>query len=101
LKFSLGIIAVVVLAIVGSSIVARRRGYLGMGGSTVVRCRKGHYFTTIWIPGVSMKAVRLGWLRFQYCPIGKHWTFVKPIKDATLDEDQLLFAKEHRDIRIP
>jgi hypothetical protein len=26
-----------------------------------VRCRRGHLFTAIWIPGISFKAVRLGW----------------------------------------
>ena len=91
----------VVLAIVGVSAIARRMGYSGMGGNTVVRCRKGHYFTTIWVPGVSLKAIRLGWLRLQYCPIGEHWTLVKPIKNADLTEDEIAFAHDHRDIRIP
>jgi hypothetical protein len=38
------------------------RGYR-IGGNLVVRCRKGHLFTTIWIPGASVKAVRFGWWR--------------------------------------
>jgi hypothetical protein len=32
-------------------------------------------FTTVWIPFESLTAVRLGWVRFQYRPAGKHWTF--------------------------
>ncbi len=50
--------AVVGLHLIGT-IVARRRGY-PLGGNAVVRCRQGHLFTTIWIPGASLKAVRLG-----------------------------------------
>jgi hypothetical protein len=36
------------------------RGY-PIGGKLIVRCRQGHLFTTIWIPGASLKAIRLGW----------------------------------------
>jgi hypothetical protein len=87
-------------AIILSIIVARLLGY-GMGGNTVVRCRRGHLFTTIWIPGGSLKAVRLGWARFQWCPVGRHWSIVTPVKEADLTEDQRRFAREHRDFRIP
>jgi len=95
------VLAVVVIALVGGTIVARRRGYSGPGGNTVVRCRRGHLFTTIWIPGVSVKAVRLGWARFQYCPVGKHWALVSPVKDADLTDEERRFAHEHRDVRLP
>lgn len=44
-------------------VVARRRGSL-IGVNTVVRCRDGHLSTTLWIPGASLKALRLGWWRF-------------------------------------
>jgi hypothetical protein len=42
----------VIATYVVGTIVARRRGYM-VGTSTIVRCRSGHLFTTIWIPGVS------------------------------------------------
>src|SRR5512142_2152102 len=42
-----------------------------VGGRVVVRCRHGHLFTTIWIPGVSAKALRLGLWRFQRCPVAR------------------------------
>jgi len=61
----------------------RRRGYR-VGLDTVVRCRDGHLFTTIWIPGASLKAVRLGTVRIQYCPVGRHFTVVRPVKEAEL-----------------
>jgi hypothetical protein len=76
------------------------RGYR-MGGNLVVRCRKGHLFTTIWVPGASLKSVRLGRLRFQYCPVGKHWSIVTPVRESDLTEEEKRVASEHRDIRIP
>ena len=75
-------------------------GAPGMGGNTIVRCRKGHLFSTIWIPGASLKAVRLGWFRFQYCPVGEHWTLVRPVRDQDLSEDQRREAVEHHDNRV-
>ena len=83
-----------------STIVARRLGY-NMGGNVVVRCRKGHLFTTIWIPGVSLKAVRLGWARFQRCPVGKHWSLVTPVRKSDLTDEERRVAAESRDVRIP
>jgi hypothetical protein len=87
-------------AIILSIIVMRLRGYR-MGGNVVVRCRQGHLFTTIWVPGASLKAVRLGWGRFQWCPVGRHWSIVTPVKEADLTADERQFASEHRDIRVP
>ncbi|MHB1087482.1 MAG: hypothetical protein ACYC19_01820 [Acidimicrobiales bacterium] len=97
----LGIVAVVVASYFVATLVARKRGYAGLGGNTVVRCRSGHLFTTIWVPGVSLKSLRLGWWRFQYCPIGKHWSVVSPVKVATLSDEERESAAEARDIRLP
>lgn len=72
-----------------------------MGANTVVRCRRGHLFTTIWIPGGSLKAVRLGWWRLQRCPVGRHWSLVTPVKVADLTAEEKQGASEHRDVRIP
>ena len=72
-----------------------------IAGNVVVRCRQGHLFTTIWIPGVSMKAARLGWWRFQRCPVGRHWTLVTPVRESDLTEDERRIARETRDVRIP
>jgi hypothetical protein len=77
-----------------------RRGY-GVGGNVVVRCRADHLFTTIWLPAVSLKSLRLGLWRFQYCPVGKHWSVVTPVKRAELSSGELQDATEHRDIRVP
>lgn len=77
-----------------------RNGF-GLGGAVVVRCRQGHLFTTIWIPGVSLKAVRLGPVRFQRCPVGRHWSLVRLAARSALSEEEGRFADEHRDTRIP
>jgi hypothetical protein len=93
------LIAVAVLY-VARTVAARRRGY-PVGGTVVVRCRKGHLFTTIWVPGVSLKAVRLGGARFQHCPVGDHWSLVRPVRDADLTDEDRAIAARHRDVRIP
>ena len=72
-----------------------------VGGNVVVRCLQGHLFTTIWIPGASLKAIRLGWWRLQRCPVGEHWTLVAPVRDADLSDEERLIAEQHRDIRMP
>ncbi|HEY1366129.1 MAG TPA: hypothetical protein VGF23_03410 [Gaiellaceae bacterium] len=85
---------------VATAIVARSRGY-ALGWKALVRCRQGHLFTTIWLPGVSVKSLRLGWWRVQRCPVGRHWTIVHPVKESDLSESERRDAREHRDIRIP
>ena len=87
------IVALVILAVVGVLVVAlnvraRRQGY-SIPGKTVVRCSRGHLFTTTWIEGGSLKAVRLGpYTRYQRCPVGRHWAIVHPIKDSELSDEQ-------------
>jgi hypothetical protein len=78
---------------------ARRRGTL-FGIRTVVRCHRGHVFTTLWIPGVSFKSVRLAWWRFQRCPVGPHWGVVTPVDVSKLGARQRLGARR-LDSRIP
>ena len=84
----------------GGILIARRLGYQ-LGTNTVVRCRQGHLFTTIWIPGVKLKAVDLVVARIQHCPVGNHWSLVVPVRDKDLTEEEHQFAGEHHDIRIP
>lgn len=80
---------------------ARRIGYASVGSDAIVRCRDGHLFTTLWIPGVSLKSIRFGMTRFQYCPVGRHWTFVAPVRESELTEEQIIDASRHHDVRIP
>jgi hypothetical protein len=91
---------IVIGVVVVATLVARRLGYK-VGGDVVVRCRKGHLFTTIWIPGVKLKAVDLGVVRFQWCPIGRHWSLVIPVRDSDLTDEERQLARQHHDVRIP
>jgi len=76
------------------------RGY-GLGGNVIVRCREGHLFTTIWIPGVSVKSLRFAWTRLQHCPIGRHLSLVTPVPTYELTEEEQETARRHHDIRLP
>jgi hypothetical protein len=71
-----------------------------VGGALVVRCRRGHLFSTIWLPAASLKAVRLGFWRVQRCPRG-HWTVVTPVRASDLSSRQLARARRLKDVRIP
>jgi hypothetical protein len=58
-------------------------------------------FSTVWIPGASVKALRLGLWRVQWCPVGRHLTVVVLLKDADLTDAERAFAAEHHDVRVP
>ena len=66
-----------------------------------VQCSAGHRFTTIWVPMATLKAVRLGWERWQYCPVGHHWATVHRLDDGTASEADLNAAALVHDVRIP
>jgi len=90
----------IVVVVVGGTMVGRRRGYR-FAGEIVVRCRAGHLFTTTWIPGVSLKALRLGRFRFQHCPVGNHWSVVVPVSNDDLTDAERYLASQSRDRPIP
>lgn len=94
-------VAVIAAAIALGSLAARKAGYSSIPGWTVVRCRDGHLFTTIWIPGASVKSLRFGLARYQYCPVGRHWVIVRPVKDSELTAEDRIAAGLHRDLAIP
>jgi hypothetical protein len=68
---------------------------------TIVRCSKGHLFTTIWIPLGSFKAIRLGPVRIERCPVGHHWARVRRVDPDTLTPQEREAALAVHDIRIP
>ena len=78
-----------------------RQVSVGRGGVIIVRCDQEHLFTTIWIPFVSFKAIRLGPLRFQHCPVGRHWAFVKWVDETKLTSAEREFAFNHPDSLVP
>ena len=90
----------IVGAYVAGTIIATRQGYT-FGKNTIVRCHRGHLFTTVWIPGASVKSLRLGFWRIQWCPVGRHVDVVRPVKPADLTEAERSFALAHHDALIP
>ncbi len=66
-----------------------------------VRCSAGHLYTTIWVPMASVKAVRLGWQRWQRCPVGHHWALVSMLDADSATADELAAAARVHDVRIP
>ena len=99
-KRGLAITAVIVAGYVAGTIVAVKQGY-SLGRSVPVRCRQGHLFTTTWIPGASLKALRLGLWHGQWCPVGRHFDLVRLVKEADLSPAELEFAAKHHDIPVP
>ena len=93
------LLVAIVIYVVGT-IVARRRGY-NIGTNTVVRCRSGHLFTTIWVPGASVKSIRLGPRRIQWCPVGRHWSLVTLVRKSDLSARELRKASGNKDVRVP
>ena len=83
-----------------AAVVAKRRGFL-FGMDTVVRCKDGHIFTTLWIPGASLKAIRLSWWRVQQCPVAHHWSLVTPVEASSMSKEERDLAAQHHDMRVP
>lgn len=86
------VVIVVVLAVLitvgvaAMNVLMRRRGY-AIPGRAAVRCSRGHLFRTVWIEGGSLKAVRLGpTRRYMRCPVGSHWSIVRPVREADLTD---------------
>ena len=73
---------------------------LQSGKNVVVRCTTNHLYTTIWIPSVSLKAIRWGFRRYQYCPVGKHWAWTSQLRRPELTSDAVEEANKMHDIRI-
>jgi len=99
-KRRLAIFAGVVAAYAMGTVIAQNHGYK-FGRNVPVRCRDGHLFTTVWIPGASIKALRLGLWRVQWCPVGRHLTVVTLLKDADLTPAERSLAAAHHDVRVP
>ena len=91
---------VIAMALLIEPLAMKLRGY-PLGGKLIVRCRRGHLFTTIWIPGASLKAIRLGWWRVQYCPVGRHWSIVVPVREHELTDDEKRLGRNRHDVRLP
>ncbi|HLJ09153.1 MAG TPA: hypothetical protein VKX24_11485, partial [Acidimicrobiia bacterium] len=67
----------------------------------LVRCRHGHLYTTSWVPGVKLKGLDFGIARFQYCPIGRHWSLAVPVRPTSVTAAERAAAEAHHDVAIP
>jgi hypothetical protein len=96
------VLALVILAVVAVRVgrMSKLQGYR-YGHDVIVRCRDGHLFMTTWIPMMSVKAIRFGLVRVQYCPVGDHVTAVRLIRDEDLRPAERLEASRHRDNGVP
>jgi hypothetical protein len=94
----LGIAAPIVVIV---AVLIALQGRAGGSFESIVRCRSGHLFTTTVIPGASVKAVRLGKVRFQRCPVGRHWTLVRRVDVSTLTAEEIAAARSVHDVRVP
>jgi hypothetical protein len=100
--FALATVAVMaILAVTAWQAMRRFRDTTLSGPRVIVRCREGHLFMTVWVPGISVKAIRLGMVRFQYCPVGDHRTFVVPVSPASLTDLQRRQAQFFDDGGVP
>lgn len=66
----------------------------------VVECSQGHRYRSIWVPGGSLKALRLFNRRFQRCPVGHHWSWTRRIDAALLSDEELESANAVHDLRV-
>jgi hypothetical protein len=93
----IGVVVLVLVVVVITSVGSAR----SQGIERIARCRAGHLFTSTVIPGASIKAVRLGNVRFQRCPVGHHWSLVSWVDPSTLTPEELAAARSRHDIRLP
>jgi hypothetical protein len=90
----------VAVSYAAGTVAARRMGYR-FGRDVVVKCHAGHVFSTIWIPAVSFKALRLGLWRVQWCPVGRHVALIHPVRDVDLTQETRELAAASHDIPVP
>lgn len=67
----------------------------------IVRCSDGHLYTTVWVPMMSLKALRFGSRRVQRCPVGRHWSTVVRVEPGELTHAELEKAMEIHDNQWP
>ena len=68
---------------------------------TIVRCSRGALYSTIWNPWGSLKAIRLGPVRIQRCPVHHRWEKTRRVDPGALTPRQLEQARSTIDTRIP
>lgn len=91
------VVVAVFLAFAAGAVIAHKRGYKDTGNA-YARCRRGHLFETVWVPGrTRFRMVHLGWTRIQRCPVGGHLTLVGKVEASTLTSEQKKAARDVHD----
>lgn len=67
----------------------------------IVRCSRGAYYETLWVPFVSVRAIRLGPQRLQRCPVHRRWEMTRIVPDGDLTPQVLREARTHLAGRVP
>jgi hypothetical protein len=44
--------------------------------------------------------VRLGWWRYQQCPVGRHWSLITPVRVSELTDEERQEARSRSDIPL-
>jgi hypothetical protein len=94
-------VPVIVVVVLLRLVAAKLRGRPVLGGEIVVRCSKGHLFRTNWSSLGSLTSIRLGSARFQHCPVGDHWSLVRPVPDSDLTAEDRRMAEQNRQALSP
>lgn len=60
----------------------------------IVRCRRGHLYRTWVLPGGPYRLTgSIPSLRYQYCPVGRHWGWARRVDERTLSPLQRRAAR--------
>lgn len=68
---------------------------------SIARCSEGHLFSTIWIPLVSFKAIRIGSDRWQKCPLCRKFRRVSLVDKDGLSAAEVEQVRSVQDSPIP
>ena len=66
----------------------------------VVECSEGHRYRSIWVPGGSLKALRWFNRRYQWCPVGRHWSWTRRVNADRLTAAEVEAASAVHDLRV-
>jgi hypothetical protein len=73
----------------------------GTGFVVIVRCSGGGLFQTLWVPGLSLKAARLGPFRIMRCPVHGRVEVVRVVNPADLTAKEQEAASRYPPGHVP
>ncbi|MGD0054541.1 MAG: hypothetical protein ABSC34_03785 [Acidimicrobiales bacterium] len=82
------VLIIVAVVIVARFVFSMSRGRVRIDGKVIVRCSRGHVFPTAWNSLGALAAIRLGNARYQRCPVGNHWSLVRPVTEENFTDEE-------------